>query len=47
MATNMMTKPFQGAQFQKFRNAVLGISSDMIPEYKKKAREYLESANLK
>ena len=47
MMADVMTKPLQGAQFQKFRNAVLGISADMIPEYNKKAREYLESVNLK
>ena len=47
MVADVMTKPLQGAQFQKLRNAVLGISADMIPEYNKRARKYLESVNLK
>ena len=46
MVTDVMTKPLQGAQFQKFRNAVLGITADMIPECNKRARKYLESVNL-
>ena len=46
MVADVMTKPLQGAQFQKFRNAVLEILADMIPEYNSRARKYLESVNL-
>ena len=46
MVADVMTKPLQGAQFEKFRNAVLGITADMIPECNKRARKYLESVNL-
>ena len=46
MVADVMTKPLQGSQFQKFRNAVLGISGDMVPSYNKEARKVLREMGL-
>ena len=46
MVADVMTKPLQGSQFQKFRNAVLGISDDMVPSYNKEARRILKEVGL-
>ena len=46
MIADMLTKPLQGALFQRLRNTIMGIESSDIVGYNKKARELLEMKGL-
>lgn len=46
MVADAMTKPLQGALFQKLRNCIMGIDGKMIAEYNLKARDFLKSRSL-
>ena len=46
MVADALTKPLQGALFQRHRNAIMGIDADKIAGYNQKAREFLKSIGL-
>ena len=47
MIGDYFTKALQGSQFHRFRNIVLGIHEDKIPDYNASGRALLEERKLK
>ena len=46
MIADFFTKPLQGAQFYKFRNAILGIKAEDFAQYEKEYDQILKEYGL-
>ena len=47
MIGDYLTKTLQGSQFRRFRNIIIGIHEDEIPDYNASGRAFLEERKLK